>query len=150
MGPDGQPVKGKSTEKALPTSAAQKIMENQQNLRRAEQALALVRGEDVKNEKGEVVMKGVASRRGSWRSPPYAVAHLTWGSSVPAQVVDTAGDVALGVIGQVGEQRRIDRLRRGDAEQQGLAVRRQAPRVFRRRGTARAGAPVPSISVAPE
>lgn len=66
MGPDGQPVKGKSTEKALPTSAAQKIMENQQNLRRAEQALALVRGEDVKNEKGEVVMKGDKNATG-WK-----------------------------------------------------------------------------------
>ena len=53
MGPDGQPVKGKSTEKALPTSAAQKLMENQQNLRRAEQALALVNGESVGEAKGD-------------------------------------------------------------------------------------------------
>lgn len=53
MGPDGQPVKGKSTEKALPTSAAQKLMENQQNLRRAEQALALVTGENVGEAKGD-------------------------------------------------------------------------------------------------
>jgi hypothetical protein len=53
VGPDGQPVKGKSTEKALPTSAAAKLMENQQNLRRAEQALALVSGEDIGEMKGD-------------------------------------------------------------------------------------------------
>jgi hypothetical protein len=66
MGPDGQPVRGKSTEKALPTSAAGKLMENQQNLRRAEQALALVRGEDIKNEKGEVIMRGDPNATG-WK-----------------------------------------------------------------------------------
>jgi hypothetical protein len=66
IGADGQQVKGKSTEKALPTSAAQKLMENQQNLRRAEQALALVRGEDVKNEQGEVVMRGDKNATG-WK-----------------------------------------------------------------------------------
>lgn len=42
IGPDNHPVRPKSTERALPTSAAQKLMENQQNLRRAEQALALI------------------------------------------------------------------------------------------------------------
>lgn len=53
VGPDGQPVKPKGTERALPTSAAQKLMENQQNLRRAEQALALASGEDVGEMKGD-------------------------------------------------------------------------------------------------
>lgn len=38
--PDHRPAK------ALPISAAQKLMENQQNLRRAEQALSLIKGED--------------------------------------------------------------------------------------------------------
>ena len=41
-------------------------MENQQNLRRAEQALALVRGEDVKNDKGEVIMRGDQNATG-WK-----------------------------------------------------------------------------------
>jgi hypothetical protein len=62
--PSGNPVKGKSTERALPTSAAQKIFENQQNLRRAEQALALVSGNDVKDENGSVVLKGDANATG--------------------------------------------------------------------------------------
>lgn len=53
MGPDGQPVKGRGLEKALPTSAAQKLMENQQNLRRAEQALALIQGNSVGEAKGD-------------------------------------------------------------------------------------------------
>lgn len=47
IGPDNQPVKPKGTERALPTSAAQKLMENQQNLRRAEQALALASGQQT-------------------------------------------------------------------------------------------------------
>jgi hypothetical protein len=38
----GRPVTPRGTEKALPTSAAQKLFENQQNLRRAEQALSAV------------------------------------------------------------------------------------------------------------
>lgn len=55
---DGTPVTGKKLEKALPTSAAQKLMENQQNLRRAEQASALLEGRDIKDAAGNVVMQG--------------------------------------------------------------------------------------------
>ena len=51
-GPDG-PLSGKSPEKALPTTAAQKLFENQQNLRRAEQALALMEGKNVGEMKGD-------------------------------------------------------------------------------------------------
>lgn len=65
MGPAGETLKSKSTEKALPVSAAQKLIENQQNLRRAEQALALVRGEDIKNEKGEIIAKGDKNATGA-------------------------------------------------------------------------------------
>ena len=42
-----------AAEKALPTSAAQKLMENQQNLRRAEQALTLLEGGAVGEAKGD-------------------------------------------------------------------------------------------------
>lgn len=53
LGPDNQPIKPKSLEKALPTSAAQKLMENQQNLRRAEQALGLMEGKSVNGQEGD-------------------------------------------------------------------------------------------------
>lgn len=52
VGPDG-PLSGRSPEKALPTAAAQKLFENQQNLRRAEQALALMEGKNVGEMKGD-------------------------------------------------------------------------------------------------
>lgn len=58
IGPDGQPVKPKSTERALPTSAAQKLMENQQNLRRAQQALDLITGADPSGDKNATGWKG--------------------------------------------------------------------------------------------
>jgi hypothetical protein len=58
IGPDGRPVTPKSTEKALPTSAAQKLMENQQNLRRAEQALSLITGADPSGDKNATGWKG--------------------------------------------------------------------------------------------
>lgn len=58
VGPDGQPVRPKSTERALPTSAAQKLMENQQNLRRAEQALSLIIGADPSGDKNATGWKG--------------------------------------------------------------------------------------------
>lgn len=58
LGPDNQPVKPKSLEKALPTSAAQKLMENQQNLRRAEQSVALLEGRDVDGMKGDTEATG--------------------------------------------------------------------------------------------
>ena len=58
LGPDGRPVQAKTNEKALPTSAAQKLMENQQNLRRAEQAQALVEGNSVTDDKGNVIAQG--------------------------------------------------------------------------------------------
>lgn len=53
VGPDGQPVKAKGTERALPTTAAAKLMENQQNLRRADQVVALLEGRDVGEAKGD-------------------------------------------------------------------------------------------------
>lgn len=59
VGPDGKPVTPKSTEKALPVSAAQKLMENNQNLRRAEQALALISGEKVGEAQGDPNATGV-------------------------------------------------------------------------------------------
>lgn len=48
-----QPVVPKSTDKALPTSAAQKLMENQQNLRKAQEALRLLNGESVGGVAGD-------------------------------------------------------------------------------------------------
>lgn len=54
LDPEGNPLTGKRVnEKALPVSAAQKLMENQQNLRRAEQALALISGGSVGEVKGD-------------------------------------------------------------------------------------------------
>lgn len=53
---NGVPLTGKPVQppgKALPVSAAQKLMENNQNLRKAEQALALIEGGDVKGIKGD-------------------------------------------------------------------------------------------------
>lgn len=54
--PDGTPLTGKPAQppgKALPVSAAGKLMENNQNLRRAEQALALMEGKNVGSAKGD-------------------------------------------------------------------------------------------------
>lgn len=59
VGPDGKQVAPKSTEKALPVSAAQKLMENQQNLRRAEQALGLISGQKVGDVQGDPNATGV-------------------------------------------------------------------------------------------
>lgn len=58
LGPDGQPVRGKSTERALPVSASKGLLENQENLRRAEQAAALLEGKDITDAAGNVVMQG--------------------------------------------------------------------------------------------
>lgn len=58
LGPDGQPLKPKSTDKALPTSAAQKLMENNQNLRKAEQALTLISGEKAGGAEGDAAATG--------------------------------------------------------------------------------------------
>lgn len=58
VGPDGQPVKPKGTEKALPASAAKGLLENQQNLRRAQQAVKLISGEDITDDKGAVLQQG--------------------------------------------------------------------------------------------
>ncbi len=44
--------------KALPTSAASKLFENQQNLRRSEQALALVEGKNITDNRGMTVAAG--------------------------------------------------------------------------------------------
>jgi hypothetical protein len=52
-GPDDRPLGPKTTARALPTAAAQKLFENQQNLRRAETALALIEGKDVGEMKGD-------------------------------------------------------------------------------------------------
>lgn len=50
--------KRQANEKALPTSAAQKLMENNQNLRRAEQALALSQGKEVSGMQGDTAATG--------------------------------------------------------------------------------------------
>jgi hypothetical protein len=50
---------GKEIGRALPTGAAQKIFENSQNLRRAEQALALVEGKDIAGAKGDTEATGM-------------------------------------------------------------------------------------------
>lgn len=52
-GPDGKPLTGKSPTKALPPTAAKGILENNQNLRRAEQALALIKGKNVGTMTGD-------------------------------------------------------------------------------------------------
>lgn len=59
VGPDGKPLIGKSMEKALPTTAAQKLFENNQNLRRAESALALIEGKDQGEMKGDTGATGL-------------------------------------------------------------------------------------------
>lgn len=64
---DGKPLTGRSQEKALPTSAAKNLFENQQNLRRAEQALGLVSGQNVGGVQGDrnaVGAKGALSGTG--------------------------------------------------------------------------------------
>lgn len=58
LGSDGQPVRGKATEKAMPASAIKTLMENQQNLRRAEQALALVQGKSTGTAVGDTQATG--------------------------------------------------------------------------------------------
>ena len=52
------PQKAEAPAKALPVSAAQKLFENQQNLRRAEQGLSLIKGEDVGEDKGSATATG--------------------------------------------------------------------------------------------
>lgn len=49
----GGPATRTPPERALPTAAAQKLFENQQNLRRAEMGLALIEGRDVGEMKGD-------------------------------------------------------------------------------------------------
>lgn len=74
VGPDGKPVAPKSTERALPTSAAQKLMENQQNLRRAEQALGLL----TPPKEGELPMDGNDPNATGWKGyvPDFALQRL--------------------------------------------------------------------------
>ena len=74
VGPDGQPVKPKSTERALPTSAAQKLMENQQNLRMAQNALALISGTDPSGDKNATGLKGFIPDVILQRTDPQGVA----------------------------------------------------------------------------
>lgn len=57
-GPDGLPIKAKGTERAMPASAAGKLLENNQNLRKAEQALALIKGEVPEGDKAATGWKG--------------------------------------------------------------------------------------------
>lgn len=52
-GPDGKPVPPKSAEKAMPASAAAKMLENNANLKKAEQALALVQGKPIGGAAGD-------------------------------------------------------------------------------------------------
>lgn len=65
VGPDGQPIKAKGTEKALPAGPAKALLENQQNLRRAQQAVSLITGEDITDAAGNVVMKADKSATGN-------------------------------------------------------------------------------------
>lgn len=60
VGPDGNQLKAKgtSTEKALPVGAAQRMFDNQLNLRRAEMALALVEGKNVGEMEGDKAATG--------------------------------------------------------------------------------------------
>ena len=53
MGPDGKPLTGKAPEKALPVSASQRLFENNQNLRRARNALDLIEGKNIGEVKGD-------------------------------------------------------------------------------------------------
>lgn len=61
MGPDNKPLPGKPAvpEKAMPASAAKGLLENQQNLRRAEQALALIEGKKVGHMQGDKNATGI-------------------------------------------------------------------------------------------
>lgn len=57
----GKPLTGKPQEKALPATAAKGLLENNQNLRRAESALALIEGKDqgeMKGDKNATGLKG--------------------------------------------------------------------------------------------
>lgn len=50
---EGKPLGAKTSEKAMSAGAAKSLFENQQNLRRAEQALALVQGQTVDGVEGD-------------------------------------------------------------------------------------------------
>jgi hypothetical protein len=63
-GADGAQIKPKSLEKALPGSLGGKLLENQQNLRRAEQALSLLEGNNLVDDKGNTVASGDANATG--------------------------------------------------------------------------------------
>lgn len=54
----GDAIPKSAVEKALPSGAAQKLFENQQNLRRAETAIALMEGKDVGEMKGDADATG--------------------------------------------------------------------------------------------
>lgn len=83
---------GPKDARPLPTSAAQKLMENQQNLRRAEQALQLVSGQDITDENGEVMLKGDKQATG-WKGvlPEFIL-----------QRVDSAGVTTRAAIADLG------------------------------------------------
>jgi hypothetical protein len=86
VGPKGAP------EKALPASAAQKLIENNQNARRAEQALALINGQDITNDAGEVIAKGDKQATGYKGYIPEAILQRT----------DKAGIDARAALGDLG------------------------------------------------
>jgi len=60
-------------DKPLPISAAQKLMENQQNLRRAEDALALIKGEKEGGDKAATGLKGYLPEAMLQRADPKGV-----------------------------------------------------------------------------
>jgi hypothetical protein len=90
---DGNAIGAKGApEKALPATAAQKLIENNQNARRAEQALALISGDDILNDAGEVIAKGDKKATGMKGYVPEAILQRT----------DKAGIDARAALGDLG------------------------------------------------
>lgn len=78
--------------KPLPSSAAKSIFENQQNLRRAEQALALINGAEVRDTQGNVVAKGDKDATGFKGFVPDAL----------LQRMDSGGNATRAAIADLG------------------------------------------------
>jgi hypothetical protein len=78
--------------KPLPSSAAKGLFENQQNLRRAEQALALINGAEIKDAQGNVIAKGDKEATGFKGYVPDAL----------LQRFDTTGNPTRAAIADLG------------------------------------------------
>jgi hypothetical protein len=83
--------------KALPTGAAKPLFENQQNLRKAQQALALIGGSDIKNSEGEVVASGDKDATG-WK----ALLSTTEIGDKALQKLDPKGVATRAAIANIG------------------------------------------------